>query len=59
LEQQNDTGITLHHQESKVELKNAFMHCAAILEENCLIAEQILSVSTISVAMDKKSTRVT
>jgi len=41
LEQQNDdTGITLHHQESKVELKNDFMHCAVILEENYLITEK-------------------
>jgi hypothetical protein len=33
LEQQNDdTGIILHDHESKVGLKNAFMHCAAIRE---------------------------
>jgi hypothetical protein len=54
LEQQNNTGITLHDQESKVELKNAFIHHAAILEENYLHHRKILSVSKTSVAMDKK-----
>jgi hypothetical protein len=42
LEQQNDdTGIALHDQESKLELKNTFKHRAAILKENYLIMDKV------------------